>query len=328
VAWSDSINELVFNAGRVYSNFERIPMPAKTLTVPSQAAWGTAVLIAENTDMTVNVFADGLSGVSANYSFVAKKLGTAVHMSYEIEQDALPATLAAIPRIAARSMIRGIEDAIINGDTATGSGGIDTDVTSATSVRKAFNGLRKQAVVGGTGQFTAANCNTNVNGAALTGDMLAAHIGKAGEWGLDPSDLIWVCGPNVRSQLLTLPDKNGHALMSTVDKYGPQATILKGEVGNIFGIPVIPSPMMREDLGPEGVYTSGYGAYNQATYGTLLLVYKGAWGIGDRLQMRQEYFAFQIAQASQLASTVRLDFQNALPHFPTCTMLYGIEVHA
>lgn len=45
--------------------------------------------------------------------------------------------------------------------------------------------------------------------------------------------------------------------MIGVDQYGPNATILSGELGQLLGVPLIISEMMGADLDADGLYSSG-----------------------------------------------------------------------
>ena len=42
-----------------------------------------------------------------------------------------------------------------------------------------------------------------------------------------------------------------------VNQYGPSATILSGELGQLMGVPIVISEMMGADLDADGLYGSG-----------------------------------------------------------------------
>jgi hypothetical protein len=70
----------------------------------------------------------------------------------------------------------------------------------------------------------------------------------------------------------------------TVDKYGPSATILTGEIGKVHGIPIIPT----EELGKTD--TSGY--INQSagsnTKGSFVIVHTPSWVKGIKREVKME----------------------------------------
>ena len=67
------------------------------------------------------------------------------------------------------------------------------------------------------------------------------------------------------SQLLGLDE------VITVDKLGPQATILSGQIASIFGMPIVVSRYMGADLHTDGLFTgannqTGYVIFNKSSY--------------------------------------------------------------
>lgn len=66
--------------------------------------------------------------------------------------------------------------------------------------------------------------------------------------GPQPADLAFIVGVSGMHPLLA------DTTLLTVDKMGPNATILNGQVGTVYGVPVIASEYAREDLNTSGVY--------------------------------------------------------------------------
>ena len=60
--------------------------------------------------------------------------------------------------------------------------------------------------------------------------------------------------------------------LATIDKFGPQATVLTGQVGALLGMPVVMSRFMTSDLNASGKYDgvtttqTGYIIYNRSSY--------------------------------------------------------------
>jgi len=196
----------------------RVRMPTDPFKLPALTGFSTAKLGAENT-------APADSAVTtANITLDAKKLITYVPLSYELEEDSIIAVLPLIKEDIVKSLARAQENAVINGDTTTSH--MDSDVTSAEDVRKAWMGYRKLAV-------TAAKLDAGNVG--VDASKLRSLRKLMGIYAIDQNELAWVVGFAVYSQMLALPD------VITVDKYGPNATVLTGELAKFDGIPVIVS---------------------------------------------------------------------------------------
>lgn len=145
----------------------------------------------------------------------------------------------------------GEEDALINGDTGThGDTGIASwagpnsrwsTTGSSADHRYAWVGLRHRAID--------VSASTDKNAAqAYTDYMLWRSSLASAHKQLD--GLVYILNlDNVIAKLLT----DSNAL--TVDKYGPAATILTGEVMRIGGVPVVISEYMTADLATSGLYT-------------------------------------------------------------------------
>ena len=117
---------------------------------------------------------------------------------------------------------------------------VDAGATSADSSERFWDGLRKRGV-------SAASSQEDAGGDALDEADLVAARKKMGKFGVNPKDLAYICSPCGYNQLMDLPN------VKTLETYGSSATILAGELGRIFGIPVIVSEYMRDDLNASGV---------------------------------------------------------------------------
>ena len=101
-----------------------------------------------------------------------------------------------------------------------------------------FNGLLKSA--GATA--------VDGGGAALTLAKIREAMVNLGVYADNRDDLALVVPRVVEAQLLGLDQ------LQTVDKYGPGATILSGELGRIYGIRVFASNALRTDFNASGVF--------------------------------------------------------------------------
>ena len=154
------------------------------------------------------------------------------------------------------------EKAIIDGDTDGTHQ--DSDVgASTTDARTAWDGLRKKALA----QTVVTATSSSV------ANLLALRKGMA-KWGVNPADLAYIVGVSAAHALLA--DSN----LLTVDKFGPNATILNGQIGSIAGVPVIVSEHVREDLNASGVYD---GITTTKTFN--LCVNRNEWAMGTRMTL-------------------------------------------
>ena len=154
----------------------------------------------------------------------------------------------------------------------------------SSAVRIASEIVRGPAVV---------TCTTAANLALLRKSM--------GKFGVNPNDIAFIVG--VSSYLALLTDSN----LLTVDKLGPNATILNGQVGTLYGAPVIVSEWVRENLNASGVYD---GITTTKTYA--LAVNRGEWAMGQRMALDVEVDDSIYRETYQrvLVGFMREDFQS------------------
>lgn len=202
------------------------------------------------------------SSVTTNQrTVVVRKFAIAVQLNTDSVEDSVIPVIEQIRSRIARAMASGFEDAIINGDDSAthqdaiatwnasglwGSAGLGTSADH----RRAFQGLRKRALLL-TGMAVDQNASQTTTGARQLMNLLPGPV-QSGSG-------IFVCNPQYAIKLLT--DAN----LVTADKYGPNATILSGEFGSMFGKKVIISDLMTADLAASGLYT-GSGATTGLIY--------------------------------------------------------------
>ncbi|NBX56559.1 MAG: phage major capsid protein, partial [Betaproteobacteria bacterium] len=166
----------------------------------------------------------------------AYKLATKEYISFEEDEDTIIPLLPLIRDAMARRMAKTLDQAMLLGDGGT---------TTAGMVAAAIKGLASYHPVGGV----AASAGVNPATAAVTLDLsdniagtVKFNVAKAmearkglGAWGLNPSELVMFVSTQAYYELLE--DSN----FLTVDKAGPAATILTGQVGSVGNTPVIVS---------------------------------------------------------------------------------------
>lgn len=222
----------------VAARFREIRMPSNPFKLPVQTDVTVARIQGES------AAAGGIAGTNFGTTeivFDATKLTEFMPMPEELNEDSAPAILALTRQEVVRAQSRAQERAILDGDTAVTHQ--DSDVTAGEDARKAWDGLRKRALGnsgnGSTVDFTAG---------AVTVDGLRDMRTAMGKFGINVRELVWVCSPKIYNQFLDLPE------VTTVEKFGMQATILQGALSALDGIPIMISEWVRDDLNAAGVH--------------------------------------------------------------------------
>lgn len=248
---SQLANELLANQVDMPTDPFKYPM---TTTRPSYYVGAEA----PGTDPT------GSNPGTKNVTLDAKKLIGMSDYSYEADEDAIVAVLDMLFNGLAQGAAASFEGALIEGDDSATHQHADYHAI-ANHHTKLFKGFRKYALAGGiTVDFSMGNIsNTNIK----------ALRKKMGKYGIRPRDLIIVAGPQAYNDLVGLDET------LTFEKVGnSQATrILTGEADSIYGIRIIVSGEMREDLNSAGVYDG-----SSAAKGGLLMIHKPSWIVGAR----------------------------------------------
>lgn len=287
------------------SRMRSIPMRSNPFDLPVQNAVKKARKIAENTAITDTNFG------TTSLRFTAVKIGEYYILPEELTEDSAIDFMPLARDEVIRAQIRAVESAAINGDADGTHIDSDTQAGAADLAEKLWNGLRRQAIAnsanGGTHDF---------GGAAVTKPNLSAMRAKMDKFGVLPTELAWISGASVYQQFLSLDD------VSTVDKFGPQATVLRGALAAYQGIPILISEHMRENLNDNGVYDG-----TTLTKGGLLLVNLQRWYFGQR---RPIVVKAQMDLPNQdrflLASYQRKDFQGHVQGAAETSVVYGIDI--
>lgn len=269
---------------KVVAAFKEMPMTGNPFELPVQTSVKRARLIGEGNAITDTSFGTDV------IAFNAKKLGEYYLLPEELNEDSAPNFLELARRDVVESQVRAIEDAIINGDTTLAH--MDADVVAADSNRKAWNGLRKIALAAGS--------TVDFGGGVFDDVGTRAMRAKLGKYGTNPKELAWILSPLVYAQAQALER------VTTLEKFGPQATVLTGALAILDGIPVICSEYVREDLSDAGVYD---GVTTDRS--TAHLVNFTRFMIGRRrpIRVRAQQDARLEFDRWQLASYQRLDFK-------------------
>ena len=233
-AWETEVSTTIQNEMRrqlvVASAMSSITMPQPVMRIPvnpdagSDATWVAAANY--GSDMGATVSGTGTSsGAKATHTLgevtlTAYKLATKEYIAFEEDEDTLIPLLPIIRDAMARRMAKTLDKAMLigAGDATTPLKGL------ATYDPAAGDGSLLQPVV------TLATTST-----AMTALKMMEARRKLAAWGLNPSELVAFVSTQAYFELLE--DTN----FLTVDKAGPNATLLTGQVGSIGNTPIIVS---------------------------------------------------------------------------------------
>lgn len=280
-----------------------VPMPTNPFELPVMTGVTKARRATENTAMTANNF------LTTKIQLNAVKSAEYYELPEELNEDSAPDFLSAGRDEVVKAQFRAIEAATLNGKTGTHIDS-DTQAAAADVAEKFWNGLRALAIA------NSANGSTVDFGGAFTTALLRTMRARLGKFGSNPNELLWIVGPSLYTQFLHLDE------VMTLDKVGPQATVLKGVLALYQGIGIINSQFMREDLNATGVYDGV-----TTTFGGILLVNKTRFYYGQRRAIQVKMMADLPNQDRMLlASYQRKDFKGHAQSASEVSVVYGFEV--
>lgn len=235
--WEEEYSTRVMNAMReqlvVEPLFTSIPMNTPTMNMPinpeaGDASWVHSAAYRSDTAPYTETGdgTDTSTGAAVNHqlteqTLIAYKLATREYIGYEEEEDSIVALAPVINDAVARRMAKTSDLAFLRG------GGVLTNTASFDPIL----GLE------GRGANTT---DVSVTGGAAWGtqfteDAVVDLRRNLGIYGLDPDRLVFIVSHDLYYELMKLSS------FKTVDVLGNRATILTGEVGQLFGIKVLVS---------------------------------------------------------------------------------------
>ena len=269
------------SAETVAGLFKSAPMTGPTVINPFIGAGGlTPYLMGSATaDDPSQYKASSLS--TAERSRTAKRFGVRTVIDDAADEDSIVSSREVLISAIATAIAYGREDAILNGDTGTHQ---DTGLAnwnprsmwsssalgSSVDHRKSWVGLR--ARVGDLGAGSKSDLST-FSYANLMGlkAKLDAPLGRDGSVVLMVPHGVYI------NDLLTLTQ------VATVEKYGPAASVVSGEVARIGGMRVVTPHMLTEDLNASGIYD-----HSTTTKGQVLIVNTDRFQLGVRRGLQME----------------------------------------
>lgn len=259
--WDD-----IFLASRVVSNLMTVPMPTNPFDVPLGLGDVTWRKGSENTAVTAS------DPATAKSTLTATEQVAEVNWSYTLDEDAV---VAMMPSLRNRLGISGgeqIDAFALNADAtdaATGNINLDDADPDADSyyLSNGQDGIRHLFLVDNT------DMGTTAGGDALTDVDITGEMAAMGKYAADPNQLMFIC--DISSYL------NGFLALTnttTVDKFGPTATILTGQLAAYRGVPIVTSASMPLTMADGKASTTA----SNNTLGTIAIVNRNMWYVGFR----------------------------------------------
>jgi HK97 family phage major capsid protein len=282
--------------------FRSVEMPSNPFELPIEGTDPTVYYVPETTNESQlslgsgNPMPDSQVG-SGKVTLSAKKLALRVGFSAELVEDSIIPILPLYREQALRKMADSIDYVLLNGDVETGgTGNINSDDQAPTATDRylAFNGLRKLPLVTTTAQAVDAAA-----GGPTLSLLRSARFKMPHRYSLRVRDLAWVIDGATYGKLLSLNE------VATIDKFGPQATVMTGEIGKVDGIPVLASAEMSLT---EADGKLSYDTPANNIKGQAVCVYRPGWIVGyrRRIATSMEYIGW--TDSYQMVATVRVAF--------------------
>lgn len=300
--WASQVWELARMDNVVLPQFKNVEMPSNPYELPVQSTDPSVSLVGETVNESQLLLSTSSSPIpdskvtTAKVTLSAKKLALRAMFSAELDEDSIIPWVSDLREQGIRSLEDSIDNVLLNGDTdATASTNINLidGTPAATAKYLAFNGLRKLPII-----TTTANKFSAGGGLISLSQIRQARFSLSRAYSVRLQDLFILTHTEQYAKLLGLSE------FITVDKYGPQATAVTGELGKVDGMPVLVSN--------EYALTDSAGKIPAAggTLGSLLVVYKPGWIVGYRRRINSTIKFFEEYDSYQMVATVRLAFIN------------------
>lgn len=258
----------------------------------------------------------GLSGSNfgtGKVTFDAIKTTEFYPLSEELNEDSAPAILALARSEVVEAQMRAHEDAILNGDTSGTHMDNDSDGLPSDVSEKFWKGLVKLAL-----ENSANGSTVTFSGAAISTSIARSMRTAMGKFGVNPRELVWIVSPKTYQEMKNLDE------VTSVEKFGPMATILRGALDALDGIPIVISEYMRDDVSATGVNTLA-GPNNRSR---IILFNHRRFYMGQRRPMRVKAVMDPTPPADQwlIASWWRGDFKGHVQSAGEVSTVLGYNI--
>lgn len=221
--WND-----FFAASRVVADLPNQPMPSDPFDIPlglARPTWRKG---------TQGQATGASNPATAKSTLTSTEQLVEVDWTYNLDEDAVVAMMPALRQMLTLSGGEQMDAFALNADNtdaATGNINSDDGNPDADSyyLSDGQDGIRHLYIVDNTGQ------HVDAGGDALADADMTSLLNKLDKYGLSLNEVRIVPGIGAYFAMVGLTN------VATVDKYGPQATIVRGELARYRGVPILPS---------------------------------------------------------------------------------------
>tara|TARA_R100001440_G_scaffold11859_2_gene20973 strand:+ start:3172 stop:4617 length:1446 start_codon:yes stop_codon:yes gene_type:complete len=278
--------------------FADVQMDRETLLVPKLSRGGRPYIKGAATDDLASYKSSTIE--TAQKTIRAKGLAVLMNIDDAAGEDSAFAIIPAMTRQVAQDLEDAYEDCMINGDTAAshqddienwnirerwGS----SDLGTSADHRRTFLGLR-----------AAAFDKSNTHSSTFNFQNFLAVSASMGELAMG-NKLIIASPEAILANFLDLTE------VATLDKFGPQATVLSGQIASLAGMPIVMSRFMGADLESDGKFL-GSGSKNKTAY---LIVNRDSYANYVRRRITIETDKNIASGVIQIVATMRGCFDSA-----------------
>lgn len=264
----------MFLAARVAGTLDTINMPTDPFDLPLGLG---SVVWRKGTQNTATTHSDP---ATAKSTLTTTELVTEQRWSYTLDEDSVIAIMPLLRAELARSGGEMVDDFLLNADaTNAGTGNINLDDADPADdsyyLSDGQDGIRHQWIVDNSAQQVDA-------GGALTDADITAMLSKMGKYAADPRSVAMAMDVQsyLNGMLATGTGAPGEYVI-TLDKLGPEAVAITGQLAAYRGIPLIASSQHR--LAEADAKLSTTAASN--TKGSITAYNRLMWKAGFRRQL-------------------------------------------
>ena len=304
--YSSRMNDLIRVETVVANMFPRFPMTNSIQVLPVEGADTLATLEGETTAVIAAFDSTEQTPGSANVTYTAKKFRGRTQFSAEADEDLIIPMFTYIEGKVARSIGRAIGRATISGDKASGTGYDTGESIGATDARYAWDGVR---------QFIAAGSSNVADLSTFDAETVSSLRTLLGKYGQRATDLFWLTSIGTYLKHFLSPTEISD--VRTLDKYGPSATVVTGELAKYNGSPILVDEWVKDTYNATGILDGV-----TETKSILLLVNKNTAMFGDYKPVTMEIIRDGINDVYDIIGRQRLDFE---PLFPAASNVIVAE---
>ena len=282
-------------------------MTAPTAYLPVAAAIPEMYYVSENTANNSSNYGTVKTG-SNRVTVSAVKFVIHQMWSGEMSEDSIIPFVPFLRSQVMNSLAYYGDSLLINGDTTNaGTGNInlyDADPTD-TKHYLALDGLRHVCFVDNTNNQSSSAAAAPSWSKIYGIRSLMVDRTYFMDWGhpANPADLVYVVNPELADKMVQELDE-----LITVDKYGPQATVLTGQVTKIGQNPVVSTIAMPR------TETTGFVINSPGTtYGTALAFNRNGFVLGWRRRVKMETERLPATDQDRIVYSLRLGFGRFSP---------------